>query len=160
MSNETGNFDFFCKTLNDTLTLFDELITLENKKVDAIAENDVTQLDQYMNDEQVFLLQMRNLDFKREKTQGQLGVPGLTFRQLTEKFEGAEKETLDSLYEALSSKTAELKEAISGTKKLIEMHLSSISAVLEKIEGNEGVYNKSGEKEPKEPPKRFTPTKA
>ena len=160
MSNETGDFDFFCKTLNDTLVLFDDLIALENKKVDAIAENDITLLDQYMNDEQAFLLQMRSLDYKREKTQGQLGVPGLTFRQLAEKFEGTEKEALDSLYEDLSAKTTELKEAIAGTKKLIEMHLSSISAVLEKIDGNEGVYNKSGEKEPKEPPKRFTPTKA
>ena len=160
MSDSTGDFEVFCKALKDTSTLFGDLTILENKKIEAISENDVSLLDQYMNEEQVFLLQIRNLDFKREKMQEKLGATGLTFKQLIEKFEGAEKETLDSLFEELSAKTAELKEAIAGTKRLIDLHLNSISTILEKIEGNEGVYNKSGEKEPKTPPKRFEPTKA
>jgi len=156
--SKAGDFDQFCKILSETLTVFDDLLGLESKKIDAIAENDVNLLDQYMNDEQVFLLQMRSLDSKREKVLTQL-APGLTFRQLLERFEGSERKTLDKLYEELSARSKELKSAITGTRKLIEMHLNSISALLEKIDG-EGIYNKSGEKEPPEPPKRFKPTKA
>ena len=160
MSKTSSDFEYFCKVLTDTLTLFDELLGLETKKIDAISENDVTLLDQYMNDEQVYLLQMRNLDFKRGKIQEQYDASGLTFKQMIERFDGAEKDTLDSLYDELSKKSTELKEAIAGTKKLIELHLHSISTLLEKMEGGEGVYNKDGEKAPKEPPVRFTPTKA
>jgi SMC interacting uncharacterized protein involved in chromosome segregation len=113
-----------------------------------------------MNEEQVFLLQMRNLDFKREKMQQQIGAAGLTFREIIDMFESPEKESLTALFDELSAKSSELKEVITGTKRFIELHLNSITALLAKIEGNEGVYNKSGEKEPKEPPARFKPTKA
>jgi len=159
MSNKAGGYDLFCKVINETSALFDELIKLENKKIDAISENDVTLLDQYMNDEQAFLLQMRNLDFKREKVQEQIGAPGLTFRQVIDKFEGAEKETLTSMFEELSAKSSELKTVITTTKRFIDLHLNSITALLNKLDDPAAVYNKSGEKEPKEPPKRFKPTK-
>ena len=160
MNNMAGDFELFCKVIKETLALFDELLSLEGKKINAIAENDITLLDQYMNDEQVYLLQMRGLDYKREKMQEQLNAAGLTFRQMIDNFNSPEKESLISLYEELSSKSSELKEAITGTKRFIDLHLNSISALLEKLEGSEGVYNKSGEKEPKEPPARFAPTKA
>jgi len=159
MNNKADDFDIFCKLIEETITLFDELLGLELKKVDAMSENDVTLLDQYMNDEQVYLLQMRGIDYKREKMQEQLGASGLTFRQMIDQFEAPEKERLIPLYEKLSSKAAELKEAISNTKRFINLHLNSISALLEKLEG-QSTYNKSGEKEQTSPPTRFTPTKA
>jgi len=160
MSKKAGDFDLFCKVIRETITLFDELLALEGKKIDAIAENDIALLDQYMNDEQVYLLQMKGLDYKREKMQEQLGMQSLTFRQMIDEFDGTERESLASLYEELSSKSAELKEAITSTKRFIDLHLNSISALLEKLDGGQGTYNKSGEKESKEPPARFTPTKA
>ena len=155
-----SDFNSFCQVIRDTLALFDELNDYENKKLDAIAANDVIQLDQYMNDEQAYLMKMRGLDQKREKLQKQLGVPGLTFKEIIEKFDGGDKETLAGLYDELSSKSADLKNAISATKRAIDMHLNSISALLEKIEGAEGTYDNKGEKEQKSPPERFKPTKA
>ncbi|MCL1809363.1 MAG: flagellar protein FlgN [Clostridiales bacterium] len=160
MSNfNRGGCDSFCGLIHETLGLFDDIICLENKKLGAIAENDVTLLDQYMNDEQAYLLQMRGLDYKREKLQGQFGAAGLTFKQIIDKFETPERETLDLLYDELSAKSSELKEAVSGTKRYIDLHLASISALLEKLEGA-ATYDKNGGKEQKTPPARFTPTKA
>jgi len=160
MNLKEGDFDLFCKVIDETLILFDDLIKLESKKIDAISENDVTLLDQYMNDEQVFLLQMRNLDFKREKVLEQIGAPGSSFRQVIDEYEGTEKETLNSLFKELSAKSSELKEVITTTKRFIDLHLNSITALLNKMDDPGEVYNKSGEKEPKDPPKRFKPTKA
>ena len=153
-------FESFCRIIQDTLELFDDLISFENKKLDAIAANDVALLDRYMNDEQAYLLKMRGLDQKREKMQGQLGATDLTFRELTDRFSGHERETLVALYEKLSAKSLELKDSIAATKRYIDLHLNSISSLLEKLEGNAAPYGKNGEKERKAPPARFTPTKA
>ena len=157
--DKQGGFDSFKSVIQETLALFDDLIALENKKMDAITENDVALLDQYMNDEKAYLLQMRGLDYKREKMQGQLGSDGLTFRQMIDKFDGGEKEALNALYEELSSKSSELKKSISNTRKFIDLHLNSINALLEKLDGA-ATYDKKGAKEQKPPPARFTPTKA
>ena len=160
MSNyQRSDFDAFNKVIHETLALFNDLISLEVKKTDAITENDVTLLDQYMNDEQAYLLQMRGLDYKREKMQEQLGAQGLTFRQMIDEFEAPEREGFEKLYEELSAKSAELKKAIAETRRLIDMHLNSINTLLDKLEGA-APYDKKGAKEQKTPPTRFTPTKA
>lgn len=160
MSNYSqGDFDSFNKVIHETLDLFDDLIGLENKKMGAITENDVTLLDQYMNDEQAYLLQMRGLDYKREKMQELLDATGLSFRQMIDKFETPKREILDELYMELSSKAAELKQAVAETRRVIDLHLNSINALLDKLEGVP-TYDKKGAKEQKAPPVRFTPTKA
>ena len=154
------DFDSFCEIIREMLTLFDELISFENKKIDAIAANDVTQLDQYMKDEQVYLLKMKALEQKREKFQNRIGADGLTFIELSDRFDGAEKETLKGFYEELALKMTEVKDAVSGTKRFIDLHLNSISALLEKLEGNSATYKKNGVKDQDAPPARFKPTKA
>ena len=154
-----GDFESFCKVIRETLTLFDELNDYENKKLDAIAANNVLQLDVYINDEQAYLMKMRGLDMKREKLQQQLGYPGTPFKEMIEKFEGDEKDALAGLYSELSVKSLQLKSAISATKTAIDLNLNNISALLAKLEGAEGMYDKKGEKEPKTPD-HFTTTKA
>jgi len=157
-----NDFDSFCVVITDMLKLFEELIDFENKKLDTIAANEVAVLDQYMNDEQAYLMKMRGIENRRERVQKQLGVPDLSFREIIEKFEGPEKETLNTLYEQLSSKTIELKDSIAGTKRYIDLHLNAVTTLLERLEGNNTTYGKSGEKEEQQqsPPQRFTPTKA
>lgn len=156
----SSDFNSFCSLIKDTVLLFGNLIALENKKIDAIAENNAALLDQHMNEEQAYLMQMRGLDHKREKVQKQLDSSGLTFRQMIEKFESSERETLDTLYGELSSKSSELKDAISTARKYIDLHLSTITALLERLEGTDGIYDKKGEMGQKDPPTRFAPTKA
>ena len=161
MSDSSSNgFDSFCKVIRETLTLFDDLNSFEDKKLDALTENDVTLLDQFINDEQAYLMKMRGLDQKREKLQQDLGTPDLTFREMIEKFKGEERETLRGLYEELTAKSTRLKDAITSTKRQLELHLASISALIEKIEGSEGTYDRKGDKGAKAPPERFVPTKA
>jgi len=154
------DFNSFCEVIKEMLALFSDLIGFENKKLDAIAANDVALLDQYMKDEQVYLLKMKGLEQKREKVQEQLGAAGLSFSELIGRFSGPEQDALNALYDELSAKTTEVKDAVTGTKRYIDLHLNSITALLEKLEGNAATYGKDGVKKQKAPPARFSPTKA
>ena len=155
-----GDFDSFCGIINDMLGLFDEIIDFENRKLDAIAANDVDLLDKFMKDEQAYVLRMKGLEQKREKFQALLGLQDLTFSEMTEMFESDEREKLRRLNEQLSAKALDLKEAITGAKRYIDLHLNSISALIDKLEGNAAMYGKNGEKEQQKPPPRFKPTQA
>jgi len=155
------DFDVFCHVLRDTVCLFDEMITFENDKLDAVAANDVEALDHRMHEEQAYLMKMKALDAKRETLQEKLGVAGVPLLQITEQYEGDEKESLLTLYDDLSEKSAELKESIATTKKIIDLHITSIAYLLERLEGKHATYNKDGELEDNaDPPKRFKSRKA
>jgi len=156
-----NDFEPFCTIIQDMLNLFDDVITFENNKLDAITANDIITLDNYLHDEQAYLMKMRGLESKREKLLNQLGVPGLTFKEIICEFDSPEKETLHSFYDELSLKTSELQESISTTKRYIDLNLHSVTTLLERIEGNITTYGKGGEKEDSSAqPQRFTPTKA
>ena len=150
----------FYQVIDDTIALFGQLIDFENKKLDAIAVNDVELLERHMHDEQAFLLKLRGLDQKREKLQEELGCTGATFRQMIEQAEGEERERLEERNAILTAKTEELKAAVNSTKKYIELHIHSIDLLLQKVEGETRTYDKNGEKTPPAPKGRFTPTKA
>ena len=151
-------FDSFCGVIKEMTGLFDELVDFENKKLDAIAENAVTSLDNYLNDEQVYLMKMRGLENKRIKALELMGMPDLTFKEVIEKFQDPEKTELANMYENLSAKTLELKESIAATRRYIDLHLKGITMLLENLEGK-GTYSKSGEKDLPEGPQRFVSTK-
>lgn len=162
MNNEKqASLEPLYEIIRSTLALFDDLIVFENKKLDAIAANDILLLDQHMNEEQAYLLKMRGLDAKREKVQKELGFAGLTFREIIEKAEAADKAALLPLFEELNEKSAELKAGIRSTKRYLDLHVNSIAALLEKLEAGGATYDQSGEKTNQaDPPKRFIPTKA
>jgi len=154
-----SDFNAFCQLLRDTQSLFDALIVFENKKLDIISANDVDALDQSMKEEQAYILKMKGLDLKREQWQEKFGFQDLPLKQMAERFNGAEKEMLLSLHNALSVKSEELKSIIAAAKKYIDLHVNGIGILLDQLENGESTYNQNGEKTVKIPPKRFTPTK-
>ncbi len=65
--------------LADTL---DKLTALEREKTAAVSRGDLAAVDGCMKREQVFSLNLRGLDQKREKLLAQLGLAGSTLSQL------------------------------------------------------------------------------
>ena len=124
--------------LHDILTeltaIFEELFELESVKIDAIAANDIPKLDNCMKDEQVISMRLRGLDAKREKVQAELRMPGLTFKEIIERAEGEEKETLSEAYIQLEGRLACVKEATECSKKYIELHLKSLDFLLTQLD--------------------------
>lgn len=161
MANMEGvAFDDFCNILQDTLHLFDELIAFEGKKLTAVAANDVQLVDRYMNEEQAYLMRMRGLDIKREQLQEKLGVSNLPLKEIANTCQGEQQQALLSIRDALTTKADELKAAIGTTRQSIQLQLSSISILLERLESGTTTYNQDGTKTTQSPPERFTPTKA
>jgi len=64
--------------LGDTL---EQLTAVEREKAAAVGRSDLAAVDACMKKEQVFSLNLRGFDQKREKLLAKLGIPGTTLRQ-------------------------------------------------------------------------------
>lgn len=69
------------KKLGGTL---EQLTQVEREKTAAVGRGDLAAVDECMKREQVFSLNLRGFDQKREKTLARLGIPGTTLEQLVE----------------------------------------------------------------------------
>jgi len=67
------------KRLGDTL---EQLTAVEREKAAAVGRSDLGAVDACMKKEQVFSLNLRGMDQKREKLLAQMGLPGYTLRQM------------------------------------------------------------------------------
>ncbi len=151
----------FYNIMRDTLHLLNSVISLENQKLDAIASNDVTQLDGIMKEEQATILQFRGLEKKREQIQAEMGLSSLTFREIVEQAPLQNGKDLAALYEEMTAKMQEVKAVTDCTKKYIELHLHSLDLLITNLQNGKSNtnYSKTGEKQPREMTPRFTRVK-
>lgn len=122
--------------IDEYIKLMDKLIHFEQDKLEAIKSKQTEQLDAFLKEEQAYLLQLRGLDQKREATQKQLGIEGLTYRQIIgqiDQTEDSARSDFESSYELLSIKTKEFKEIINTIKTYIDIRLHTIDAFMEKV---------------------------
>ena len=71
--------DDFIDLLEKLILLFDDLADVEQTKLEAATNKDIDTLSDCMKEEQVFLLQFRGLDKKRETIQKDLGFENMKF---------------------------------------------------------------------------------
>lgn len=140
------------------MNLVDSVITIENQKLDAIASNDISELDRIMKEEQAIILQLRGLEKKRDRIQDDLGLSSLTFREMIDRNTLSNSKELATLYQQMNEKMKEVKTVTDCTKKYIELHLHGLDTLITNLQnGNSNVnYNKIGEKQPREMTPRFT----
>jgi len=139
----------FHELLSNMVSFFDELIDLENRKIDAIAVNDIKKLDEYMKEEQAFTMRLRGLEMKREKLQKQYGFEGMILREIIEETGGEDKEKLQQAYDMLEERMKNVKDAVECANKFIELHLEGISNILESLDKTQKeakTYDKKGAK--------------
>lgn len=157
MANYKKLFDL----MDSLIELLDEIIKLENLKLDAIAVNDVKKLENFMKDEQVLTLRLKGMDSKREAAQQELGFDGMSLGQIVEKLESPYREELAQKEEHLHTQVQEVQTATACTNKFIQLHLQSLDMLLEQLEEpykNEQ-YDNAGEKRKDDAPTKFTPKK-
>lgn len=127
------NFDQIRTLLIDHVGLFDELILCVEKKLDAIAANDVDALNNHMKEEQAYIMRLKGLDQKRERLLAEMGMSGKTFRELIANTTGDENSELTMIFEDLSSKVNELQSATDSAKKYIDIQLHSLESLLNSL---------------------------
>lgn len=129
--------------MEEYIKLMDKLIDFEQEKLETIKEKNTELLDKFLKEEQVYLLQLRGLDQKRETIQKELNLEGLTYRQIIDKTESSIRSELEKSYNVLSEKTNQFKELLNTIKTYIDIKLHTIDAFKEKFgaEPSQNVQN-------------------
>lgn len=132
------NYKEIKSIIDEYINLMDKLVAFEKEKLEVISRKDIDLLNTYMKEEQVYLLELRGLDQKREAAQEKCGVAGLSYRQIKEKMSGSEQNEIQEAYQLLTLKTTEFKKTISTIKSFIEVKSHIIDNVIQKLGGKSG----------------------
>lgn len=146
----------FIKLIEEFIRFFDDLIPLEQEKLDAAVKNRVSFIEECMHKEQAAVLRLRGLEQKREKAQEQLGMKDCTFRQILEKAPDDVASVLKPLFDQMSGQVRTLRSLSDNSKDAIETNLHIIqSSLAGKAPGRE-TYSASGVKTDNDKPNHFT----
>ncbi|MBO8463809.1 MAG: flagellar export chaperone FlgN [Firmicutes bacterium] len=124
------NLSNFIQLLKDYISLFDALVEVEQEKLLAAKKNRVTFVEEAMKKEQVYILQLKGYDKKREQIQQELGFSSLSFQQILEQVSKEENDQLTPLFYQFQEKVALLQEVSENAKKMIELNLHTIEKAL------------------------------
>lgn len=123
------DFNKLVVELTDLLII---LKTIEENKLSAITENNLTKLDACIKDEQVQVMKLRGLEKKREQLQASLGFDNLTYCQIIETLQGNEKKEAQKLFNSLQKASDDFRSVNKSAKTALEVRLYSINSRLKK----------------------------
>lgn len=141
-----GDFSNFRKIIEEFIEFFDELISIEQNKLDAAVNNRVSFVEESMHREQAAVLRLRGLEQKREKEQERLGMKGYTFRQILEHTPEDETALLSPLFDRLSEQVRLTQSISENIKSAIEVNLHVIESSLAGVSTGRETYSASGQK--------------
>lgn len=140
-----NDFTNFIKVIEDYIKLFEELIAVEQTKLEAAAKNRVSFVEDCMHKEQAAVLRMRGLEQKRELEQKNLGMENYTFRQILEEAPDDIASLLSPLFDRLSDQVRSFQAVSGSAREMIEVNLHMIQSALASAE--KGTYSVDGKKE-------------
>ena len=137
------NIDDFNKIIVDLIELLENLIKIEESKLNAVTENNLSKLDKCMTEEQACMMHLRGLDKKREQIQSSLGYEKLAFSEIISQLPPEQKNKFKVLYDELLSKTKEFKSISESVKTSIEVNLHCIDSILDKLKNSNKELSKN-----------------
>lgn len=132
------NINKFKDVIVEMTQFFEELTKLEEGKLQAVTENNLKALEDYMAKEQVGIMRLRVMEKKRDEIQTQLGFKGLSFREVIDLLEGDVREDLTICYHRLADVLMQFNEVANSAKTAIETNLYSIEAILKRLKEKNG----------------------
>lgn len=132
----------FQKVINKLISLFKEIIPIENDKLRAARENQVSVIEDCMIREQALILKLKGVEKEREEAQKKAGFSGLSFREILEKVPTEQRELLLPLFDELSREIQMFREVNADAGRIIETNLHQIQKAVEAKEGN--IYRQDG----------------
>lgn len=122
----------FINVIEDLILLFQDLIQIEQTKLDAVKNNRITYVEDCMNREQAAIMKMKGLDKKREVCQEKLGFKDYTFQQILTESQSHEYLQMKQLFDKLSNQVRQFQRINEGVHSLIEINLYSINKAMRK----------------------------
>ncbi len=141
------DFSNFIKIIEELILFFDDLISIEQEKLDAVVHNRVSFVEECMHKEQAAVLKLRGLDQKREKEQEVLGVKDHSFKDILGEAPEDVSAELRPLFDRLSDQVRVYQSISGNAKDMIEVNLHTIqSAIAAKDSAGKETYSASGRK--------------
>ncbi|MBS4981885.1 MAG: flagellar export chaperone FlgN [Lachnospiraceae bacterium] len=131
----------FIGVIKEFIQLFETLIPIEQKKLDSAIHNQVSFVEDCMNQEQAAVLRLRGLELKRQKVQKELGMENLTFKQLIEEAPEDIKDSLVPLFNELNEKVASFRSISDSVKDTIAVNLHTIQSALASGSSGNATYS-------------------
>ncbi len=141
-----NDFTAFTQVIEEFITLFDQLISIEQDKLDAAVKNRITFVEDCMHKEQAAVLRLRGLEQKREEEQERLGLKDHTFRQILEEVPEQAAASLKPLFDQLSERVTAFRSVSDSAKDIIEVNLHVIQSAIEAEGPGRDIYSASGKK--------------
>ena len=129
-----------CELLKENNEIYKMLLELEYDKYEAVIKNDVISLDNIVSQEEVYYLQMKGIEHKREKLLNSLGLSGKTLKEIIDAAENEFKTNLQEEFEELNNTIKELKKINELLKTVIEVRLRKINKEMSNLGENKNTY--------------------
>lgn len=146
----------FIKIIEEFIDFFDNLIPIEQEKLEAAIKNRVSFVEECMHKEQAAVLRLRGLEQKREKEQEKLGMKDYTFRQILEEAPEDVASVLKPLFDKMSEQVTQFQSISDNAKDIIEVNLHVIQSSLAGNSPGRETYSASGKKNDNKNPNHFT----
>lgn len=147
--------------MQDMIKFFDEFSKVLQEKIEAIEQNNATQLEEIMKKEQAFSMKVRGLEKAREAALEEIGLTAEDFKTMVYSPTDDEQQEVSTIYFQLKEKLNNYTTSSDIIRAQVEIKLHSIKMVLERLENApaQGTYNKDGA-ENANSAKEFKATKA
>lgn len=132
----------FRKIIEDLIALFRDLTALENVKLNAGRNHQISTIEECMTKENTYILRLKGLDKAREQKQEELGFSGLSFREILEKVPVEEQEILLPLFDTLSREIQMFQEVSGDTASIIAVNLRQVTKEIHSRQGQ--IYQSTG----------------
>lgn len=99
----------FRTLMEEYIAFLEESVEREKEKYAALVSYDPKRTDKVVAEQQAANMRLTQLEERREEAQRQAGWEGLTFRQILERTDGAEKDTLTGLFERFENAVNEIR---------------------------------------------------
>lgn len=126
--------------LQEMIRLFEEVISLEMEKTEAIRKRRITMLESCMKREQVMTLQFRSCEKKLQDILDKYGEKDITLKEILSKLREPEKSQTKQLYVRLQECVIHFREINETAAELLKVQLYKTEKQMEAA----GIYNKAG----------------
>ena len=125
--------DSLYQLLKEYTEIYKMFLELEYDKYEAVIEDDVIALDNIVSQEEVYYLQMKGIEHKREKLLNSLELSGKTLKEIIDAAENESKIKLQEQFEELNKINDLL-------KIVIEVRLRRINNKMNNLGEKENIY--------------------
>ncbi|HQK53712.1 MAG TPA: flagellar protein FlgN [Sedimentibacter sp.] len=132
--------DSLYQLLKEYTEIYKMFLELEYDKYEAVIEDDVIALDNIVSQEEVYYLQMKGIEHKREKLLNSLELSGKTLKEIIDAAENESKIKLQEQFEELDNKIKELNKINDLLKIVIEVRLRRINNKMNNLGEKENIY--------------------